>query len=75
MLKVYSKENCQQCEQLKKVLSMREIKYQELKLDKDFLLEDVSEFNVRSFPIVVNNDVLVGSMQEALMAIAAGQIA
>lgn len=75
MLKVYSKENCQQCEQLKQVLAMREIEYQELKLDRDFTLEDVAEYNVRSFPIVVNNDVLVGSMREALMAIAAGKIA
>lgn len=70
MLRVYSKKDCQQCDQLKRLLAMREVEMEELKLGEDFQLEDIVKYNVRSFPVVFDDEKLIGSLVETIKYLA-----
>lgn len=81
MLKIYSKESCPQCTQLELLLKSRNMKFQTLKLDKDYTREDLAVlFEVlelaqpRSFPILFKDEVFVGGLIEAKIALIKGTL-
>ena len=51
MIKVYSKENCINCDKIKKILNEKEIIFEEIK-DIEKAIEVGSENGIRSMPIV-----------------------
>jgi glutaredoxin len=66
MIKLYSKDNCQQCVQTENFLKSRNIAVTVLKLGKDFEMEDVLHTGTRSFPIVFDDDKFIGGMKETM---------
>ena len=63
---VYSKDNCSQCDVVKMYLDMKSKSYLLKKLDVDFTTEQVKEQfpSVRSYPIVVIDDIYIGGYNE-----------
>lgn len=57
MFIIYSKDQCSKCEIAKMTLYVKCKDFEVKKLDTDFTLEwFLSEFNSRSFPVVVDTD-------------------
>lgn len=57
MFIIYSKANCSKCEIAKMTLYVKHKEFTIKKLDEDFTIEwFLSEFNSRSFPVVVDTD-------------------
>lgn len=66
-IKLYSKQNCTQCEQAKILLKMKGVDVDILMLDVDYTLEDVKAVapNQRTFPVIVGSDnTLIGGLSE-----------
>ncbi len=66
-IKLYSKQNCTQCDQAKILLKMKGVDVNVLMLDVDYTLEDVKAVapNQRTFPVVVgSDDTLIGGLSE-----------
>lgn len=81
MIKIYSKDACPQCTQLELLLKSREYKFQVLKLDKDYTREDLASLfdsldlaQPRSFPILFKDDIFVGGLIEAKIAMIKGTL-
>lgn len=81
MLTVYSKDNCPQCLQLESLLKIKGKEFVVKKLDKDYTLGDLSDVFeqagqpvARSFPMLFNGSVFVGTLNEAKIAIAKGEL-
>lgn len=55
MLKVYTKNNCMQCNMTKKFLKDKGVKFTEINVDDDLQgLNKLIELNLRSVPVVFN---------------------
>lgn len=70
MIKVYSKNNCGQCEETKKYLTMNNIDYVEFNIEEDpEAYQHVIESGYRSMPVVEfpNGEVMSGFNRLALM--------
>lgn len=65
-IKLYSKQNCTQCDQAKVLLQMKNVDFKKLQLDQDFSLEDIKTLapTQRTFPVVFANDILIGGLNE-----------
>lgn len=82
MLFLYSKENCPQCTQLENLLKLKaKSPYKVLKLDKDYTREFLEDTFAklgkpvpRSFPILFNEGVFVGGLNEGKLAVVKGEI-
>lgn len=63
-IKLYSKQNCTQCDQAKVLLQMRGFTPEVLMLDDHYTLEDVKTLapTQRTFPVVFANDILIGDL-------------
>lgn len=77
MLTVFSKEACPACVQLVNLLKARGYEFEVKKLDADYTRENLAEMfeskglvQPRSFPILFKDEVLVGGLIEAKMAVA-----
>ena len=57
MVKVYSKENCINCDKIKKMLNEKGIKFEEIK-DIEKAIEIGSANGIRSMPIVEMNNIV-----------------
>lgn len=66
MIVVYSKDKCSQCEQAKMYLDIKGVEYEVLKLGEDYSLDEVKEIapTQRTFPVIVDDGVLVGGFRE-----------
>lgn len=66
MITLYSTENCQQCKTAKLLLDMKGIEYKVKMLDVDFTREEVKAIapTQRSFPVITNNEVLLGGLPQ-----------
>ena len=65
-IKLYSKQNCTQCDQAKVLLQMRGFTPEVLMLDDHYTLEDVKTLapTQRTFPVIFVDDNLVGGLNE-----------
>lgn len=65
-IKLYSKQNCTQCDQAKVLLQMKNVDFKKLQLDQDFSLEDIKTLapTARTFPVIFVDDNLVGGLNE-----------
>lgn len=66
-IKLYSKQNCTQCDQAKVLLQMKGLTPEVLMLDDHYTLEDVKTLapTQRTFPVVVGSDnTLIGGLSE-----------
>lgn len=66
---IYSKADCPFCERLTQFLSIKEVEFKELKLDKDYNTEEfIAEFGPSStFPQVKYGGKNIGGMKDSLM--------
>lgn len=78
MLYLYSKEQCPQCYQLEVLLKMRKKEFQVLKLDQDYTREQLEmKLNgtaLRTFPVLFNDEELVGGLKESQLALMQGKV-
>lgn len=65
-IKLYSKQNCTQCDQAKVLLQMRGFTPEVLMLDDHYTLEDIKTLapTARTFPVIFVDDNLVGGLNE-----------
>ena len=68
MYKIYTLENCPNCEELKANLKVNSITYEEINIDNDFVARaKMIENDLEDLPVVEQNGVLKGgSVQELL---------
>ena len=66
MITVYSKNNCQQCDQAKMLLQMKNVDFKKLQLDQDFSLEDIKILapTARTFPVIFKDSELLGGLKD-----------
>ncbi len=81
MIVVYSKADCVQCLQAERLLVSKSKQFEVKKLDTDYTREDIfamfEKQNVpqpRSFPIITNEDKIIGGLTELKMAVAKGTL-
>lgn len=74
---VYSKDNCPQCLQVESLLKMKGKTFEVKKLDKDYTREDLEKIFEsvgipmgRSFPMVFDGTMYLGTLNEIKMAAA-----
>lgn len=79
MITVYSKENCPQCLQAESLLKMKKKEFVVKKLDVDYTREYITEMyektnlpQPRAFPIIVQDDDIIGDLNALKMKIAKG---
>lgn len=77
MITVYSKDNCPQCLQVESLLKMKGKTFVVKKLDKDYTREDLEKIfesaglaMARSFPMVFDDTMFIGTLNEIKMAVA-----
>ena len=58
MIKIYSKENCKQCELIKTKLKEKELEFEEIK-DENKLMELAREYRIMSAPIIIWNELVL----------------
>ena len=65
---LYSKDSCSYCEQSKALLTVREIAFTELSLNKDFTREEILQLfpTARTFPIITINGEYIGRYNQLL---------
>lgn len=77
MFTVYSKDNCPQCLQVESLLKMKGKPFEVKKLDKDYTRDELEKVfetagipMARSFPMVFDGTIYVGTLNEVKMAAA-----
>ena len=65
-IKLYSKQNCTQCDQAKVLLQMKNVDFKKLQLDQDFSLEDIKTLapTARTFPVIFKDSELLGGLKD-----------
>ncbi len=66
MFTVYSRQDCANCVKAKVLLELKNQEFEVKMEEEDFTLAELKELvpNVRSFPVVFNDGVLVGSLPQ-----------
>lgn len=54
MLILYTKNNCQYCEKVKKVFSERKVTYEERNIQNPEYLQEAQSYNARTMPFLVD---------------------
>lgn len=65
---VYSKPSCPFCVKVLRALQLAEVRYVELKLDRDFTRDEfIEKFGKTTFPrVLLNNETLIGGCTETV---------
>lgn len=63
---IYTKENCSYCTKAKMLLTSKNVRYNELKLNEDFSRENLLELfpSVKTFPVIVIDGFNIGGYNE-----------
>lgn len=66
MITIYGKANCMYCEMTKAFLDRKGVPYQYLKLNEDYLIEDLRKKvpTARTFPQIFSNGINIGGYNE-----------
>lgn len=70
MLKIYSKANCQFCEKAKSLLKLKNVPFEEIRVDLDPLARQfIIERGHRTVPQIYNNDIVIEGGYNGLVAL------
>lgn len=66
MITIYSKPGCEFCIQAKTIMTNKQIQFEERMLGQDFMREDILKMfpHMKTFPIIVHNDKVIGGFSE-----------